>query len=317
MALTSERLQLPAELKEAIRSKKCVAFVGSGLSAGCYDSWPDLVNALCERCGSASRVHRDSHPDEFLDAAQDAKDANENEYYNLLWEHFGRPAVYASLLYDSLFALPFGCYLTLNFDPLLALKCRTAKIDCDTTPKAYPSLDRMVMARRSIHYLHGLIQEGSAPARGTIVLAREDFETAYSANSNLMNLLVPTLVQDPIVFVGCRLKEPPIKQVFSICKKHQQTRLSAMMELGQCPSKPPRRFILLPKPEVRTSQIDVDASQAEGTVSIEAYYGELGITPVWYASDGDHIALRRAFDDLAELPLIGPDHGWDGGDYGN
>ena len=45
MSLKIEHGQLPKEVKEVIfdEKKKCVAFIGSGLSNGYY-SWLDLVN---------------------------------------------------------------------------------------------------------------------------------------------------------------------------------------------------------------------------------------------------------------------------------
>ena len=321
MALASTQFQLPDELKDAILSENCVAFIGSGLSAGSYDSWPDLVNALCERCGSSAHVKRGSPSDALLDAAQAARDTNEGMYLSFLGEHFGRPARHAALLYDALLSLPFECYLTVNIDPLLALKARTAKIPCDVDViKAYPSLDRKAMRNRSIHYLHGLITEGSTPARGTIVLARGEFDAAYEDNSTVMNLLVPTLENDPVVFVGCRLREPVMSHVFSICKQHQQARLRAAVELGQPASNPPRRFILLPQPAVRESEDTVNPQQSRAAVEKavekeEAYYGEMDIKSVWYpASGGDHSELRVALERLAGLPEISPDYGWEGGE---
>ena len=174
-----------------ILSGQCLVFLGSGPSWGSYHPWPDLVNALCDRCGITRRITRDSPADELLNAAQDAKSADRNAYYRFLGEHFGRPVDSVPLLYDVLFSLPFECYLTINFDPMFALKARTARLPCSLPPRVYPSLDRRQMVDRSIHYLHGFIEVGATPAEGTIVLARDEFDEAY--DSNLMNLLYQLL----------------------------------------------------------------------------------------------------------------------------
>jgi hypothetical protein len=310
MASVPARFELPPELQDVILSQKCVVFIGSGPSHGCYDPWPDLVNHLCVRCGSPSRVTDGSTGDQFLDAAQDAKTADEMGYYSCLGEHFGRPADRTSLLYGLLLSLPFRCYLTVNIDPLLALGARTARIPCGRVI-AYPSLDRREMTNRSINYLHGLVNEGAPPAPGTIVLCRSEFDDAYRPNSNLMNLLVPTLENDPILFVGCRLKEPVMSQVFSICKQNQQVRLKVMAELGRPMSNPPPRFILLQEPDV--SGAVSPAQSASMVQKEEAYYREMDITPIWYpGARGDHSALRYAIETVAQLPSIVPDHGWGG-----
>lgn len=316
MIQPAQQLQMPQKLKDAILSKTCVAFIGSGLSAGCYASWHELINGLCEQCGTGSRVSQNSTEDALLDAAQDAKTSNSTVYFRFLGEHFGRPAERASLLYDIILSLPFECYLTVNLDPLLALKARTAQLPCDCTVRAYPSLDRKAMVNRSIHYLHGIINEQSTPTDGTIVLARKEFELAYGNSSNLMNLLMPTLENDPIVFLGCRLREPVMPQVFAICRQHQQARKRIAMESGRHPGSPPHRFIFLPRPQVE-SEVNEEVTKEQSHAIFlkeDAYYRDMDIEPVWYsASKEDHSELRLALERLAGLPDIRPNYGWQGG----
>ncbi len=319
MAWPAENLQIPERLKNLIVEKKCVLLIGSGLSAGSYDSWPDLINALCCKCGSQHRVTRDSPTAAFLDAAQDAKDTDELAYYSFLGEHFGRPAERASLLYDALLSLPFECYLTVNLDPLLALKARTAKLECSLPPHPYPSLYCKFAVNRTVHYLHGMIREGEIPARGPVVLARKEFKDAYRDGSNLMNFLVPTLENETMVFVGCRLKEPVMPEVFKICKEHQLERKRVAAEHGCTTSAPPARFILLPKPVVDDKDGKFNEEQSKTEMEEQdAYYRQMEIKPVWYVANGsDHSALRIAFEKLANLPDVTPHYGWNGGLNGN
>lgn len=319
MGWPSEELQIPDKLQNLILRNKCVLLVGSGLSAGSYDSWPDLINRLCEECGSSHRVSSDSPNDAFLDAAQDAKKSNEDTYYTYLGDHFGSPANHASLLYDALLSLPFECYLTVNFDPLLALKARTASLPCTLPAYAYPSLDRKHMNGRTIHYLHGIINEDEKPAKGTIVLAREEFDEAYGDNSALMNFLIPTFENEAMTFVGCRLREPVMRKVFDTCKEHQLTRQRVAANLGRPASTPPTRFILLPKPEVNDENEGFNAQQSKIEMDKqEAYYKDMEIDPVWYVAKGmDHSKLRLALERLAGLPDVKPEHGWNGGLNGN
>ena len=312
MTLSIENGLIPQEVREVIRSGQCRVFLGSGPSLSSYHSWPDLVNALCNRCGITPHVTRDSLPDELLNAAQDAKSADRNAYYKFLGEHFGRSVDSAPLLYDVLLSLPFACYLTVNFDPMFALRARTARLPCSLPVRAYPSLDRLQMGNRSIHYLHGIIAEDATPTEGTIVLARSEFDEAYGSNSSLMNLLVPTLENDPILFIGCGLREPAMQHVFAICKKHQQNRLRVMAELGNPPSKPPSRFIFLSRPKVINASGALDAQQSQDKMSEQqTYYSNFDIEPVWYDAHGNnHSALRLALEQLAELPDVRPHHGW-------
>jgi len=315
--LLIENGMIPQKLREVILSKKCFVFIGSGLSSGSYHSWLDLVNSICERCGITRRVTRDSPTDELLYAAQDAKVSNKDAYYRFLGEHFGRSVDKIPVLYDLVLSLPFACYLTFNYDPLLALKARLSNSQCVFPVKAYPSLDRRQMVPRSIHYLHGFIDVGTTPVEGTIVLARDEFAEAYSDNSNLMNLIVPTLENDPVLFIGCGLREPSMPKIFAICKEHQRKRQQIMAESGTPPSNPPARYILLPRPAV-TNEVDVsDVDQSQIEIDRQqAYYSSLEIEPVWYENRGnDYSSLRNALDQMAGLPAVAPDHGWQGGVY--
>ena len=106
-----------------------------------------------------------------------------------------------------------------------------------------------------------------------------------------------------------------MERVFTICKKHQDTRVKLAREREQGKSHPPKRFILLPKPKVKDALGEAREEQILRAIEEQqAYYKEFHITPVWYpASGGDHSALRYALEELADLPTIPPTHGWGGG----
>jgi len=309
-----EQFQMPQELRDVIRGGRCVAFIGSGLSVGSYPSWSDLVNGLCKACGSSCRVGDDSQPDEFLDAAQDAKSLDEIAYFKFLGEVFGPPADQVSLTYDAILSLPFDCYVTVNLDRLLALKSRRARPECAKDIHAYPALDRKT-PKRSIHYLHGFIRQGTTPVDGTIVLARTEFDEAYDDKGNLMNFLVPTLENDPIVFIGCRLREPVMPRVFAICKQHQQRRKELAAKLGGRNANPPKRFILLPRKRFHIDKGNAEEmEQSRLQLTEDAYYRDMDIEPVRYpVVGGDHWQLRLALERLADLRDIAPEYGWSGG----
>ncbi len=298
--------QIPPRLRETVLRQTCVAFIGSGISADSYPSWSDLVNKLCEYCGSDHCVRVGDPEEAYLDAAQDAKDSARDKYFSFLGETFGNSDRPASLTYDALLALPFESYLTVNFDPLLALKARTAHRPCAAEVCAYPSLDRRKMGNRSIHYLHGLINVGDIPIDGTIVLARDEFEAAYQDTSPLMDFLVPALENDPLIFLGCRLREPVMERVFRICKNRQRVRQDLAARNMQPTSCPPR-FIFLPRPEPTSDGKLALAESRDHQVREEAHYRNMNIEPVWYnAPSGNHSQLRHLLEDLAGLkrPIV-------------
>jgi hypothetical protein len=250
----------------------------------------------------------------LLDAAQEAKAADATAYHAFLGRHFGRPAEMLPSIYDALLALPFASYLTVNLDPTLAIKAR--RLPAPLPVHVYPTLDRRWMATRSVHHLHGLVQEGQVPVDGTIVLAKEEFNVAYRDGSSLMSMMLPTFENDPLVFVGCGLREPTMARVFGICKQQQQERLRLIAALGQHPSEPPPRFILLPTSNVIDEMGARGERSASDVLSQEQYYAGLGVQPVWYkVRGGDHSPLRIALEQLARLRPVVASHGWGGGVY--
>jgi len=318
MGWPSEILQIPQKLVDSIQSNKCTVFIGSGGSPKCYYEWHQLVDHLCIKCGSGLHVNKDSPPDKLINAAQDAKDKGGEQYYEVLHDHFGKPVNDSSLLFESLLSLPFDCYLTVNFDPSLALQARTAKIKCDQEVMAYPSLNPKEMRDRKICHLHGIITEEIRPKQGTIVLAKDEFDEAYADNSNLLNCLVSTLTNDPILFVGCGLREFVIEKVFNICKRNQNQRIKAMSGSGELNSLLPPRYVAVAKPEVLVDG-HFNLKQSCKQMKKEGKrYQDMGIEPLWYTASGDdHSALRKALDQQAKLPGISVNYGWKGGPNGN
>lgn len=315
MTLTIENGLIPQLLREVILEGQCTVFIGSGLSSAIYGPWYGVVNQVCDGCGVACRVSSASSPEELLDAAQEAKSADPTAYLESLGRHFGRSAETLPSVYDALLSLPFASYLTVNLDPTLAIKA--GRLTDPLRVYAYPTLDRRRMSKRSVHHLHGLISEGDVPKEGTIVLAREEFNEAYRDNSILMSLMVPTFANDPLVFVGCRLREPPMSRVFDICKKHQQERRRLIAESRQRRSEPPPRFILLPELNVIEADTRSGGERSETEMqSQEQYYAGLGVQPVWYKARGDdHSLLRRALEELAKLRPVVAGHGWEDGGH--
>ncbi len=319
MGRTRETLEMPQDLIAAVRSEKCVAFIGSGVSADSYPSWHELITELCERCGITRHVTRDTPADELQAAAQDAKTLDEEAYHAFLTDRFGSLPPTIPRLYDVLLELTFSSYLTTNFDRVLAYKSSLARRRCNERVYAYPSLDRKAMNSRSVHYLHGRITNGPGPVKHTIVLARDEFKAAYGSNSNLMNFLVETLVQDPLVFIGCTLREPQMKEVFRICRDNQLERQRANQGLGLPRGNSPKRFIFLPPTTIETRNGCDDALDSEVEQRREdEQYRSMGIEPVRYSAEGrDHSQLCLALDRLTRLSKREhdhgrADHGWEG-----
>lgn len=324
MGAPNDKLNLPVGLKRAIEKKRCVAFIGSGLSASAYGDWLPLIRGLCASCGIDAGEVKDAAAEQLIDMAEQAKRTNPAEYERYLAKHFGHTNNGAGdLLYGILLGLPFRSYLTTNFDPLLAMRASELRPDglkCNLPPNVHPRLDRAYIGNRSIYYLHGYIPEHRGPPI-SVVLARSEFNEAYSDNSSLVSFLMQTFEYDPICFFGCRLQEPMLRRLFEICSKSQQKHLALMQRLGEQPSKLPGRYIFLQKPAAGRPDPNSDAALRgdaatelrERIEAEEGFYSGLNIQVIWYDGVGnDHHALRDAFRSLCNLPDTGLHLGYEG-----
>lgn len=307
------RFRLPESLSEIILSGRCVAYLGSGLSStGLYHDWRTVINDLCKHCGIPRRVTKQSPAEDLLTAAQEAKDASLIGYREYLAGHFGRHVDRYSRLYQALLKLPFKCYLTSTFDPSLQLMWRTDGGVNANNVHVYRALNREHCAKRSVHYLHGLIEENMQPSQIDIVLAQGEFDSAYEPDSNLRQFLIPTFEEDPILFIGCRLEEPALLEVFEITKKHQLERRERMSELGLLEGSPPPRYILLDRQVVQLDDGTIDEIESERQEqSANAFYRNLDIDVCWYNRfQNGHGSLVEALETLAKLSKKSPEYGW-------
>ncbi len=302
------------KLSRYITPSRCVAFIGSGLSRGIYDSWVDLVKNLCDKCGvePEAPITKISKPMDLLKAAEAAREANERAYCEYLGQHFGRIHK-TNPLYDLLMRCQFKSYLTLNFDPLLAYESRKPEHNCNKVMK-YPDLDRENIGKKTIFYLHGLIDENETPNANSIVLTDSDFREAYGDNSSLLNFLIPTFVKDQILFIGCGLREYVFQEVFAICREQRD---DLRKRAG---GKVPPRIILLPKKDYRSAKADGSGInntelQREAENNEDQDYGKHDIQVLRYQKiDNEHTGLRKPFESLADLHDSKVVFGFNGGD---
>jgi hypothetical protein len=107
-----------------IRDRSCVPFIGSGLSAGLYPSWNDLIKTLCEECDVGNLGTEENLSSEDLLKKADEAKANDVVAYNRTLGELFTPSVHKREAYELLLRLKFRFYITTNFDPLLAEETR-------------------------------------------------------------------------------------------------------------------------------------------------------------------------------------------------
>jgi hypothetical protein len=284
------------DLKNLVRSGRCFAFIGSGLSIGVYPAWGELVLSLCNRCAVPVPDSADpSKVETLMDLADKAWANDATTYHRVLAETFGRLPTTTRRAYDLLMQLPFRGYITTNFDPLLADLCRRHPDRCQDV-RVYPGLEADFGASRAF-YLHGYVPPGAAPTDHRLVLGKSQFEHAYES-STLRSFLEQLLTFHPVVFIGASLGEPALHKVFDYCHSTRQE-----IEIHFSGKAKPR-YILLSK-LYRTVAGEGSEHDVEVESSEDERFSALDVRVVRYDNkDGEHSVIDDYLEDWADLPPV-------------
>ncbi|MCC7145223.1 MAG: SIR2 family protein [Phycisphaeraceae bacterium] len=281
-----------AVLTDLMTSSKCVLFIGSGLSWNNYGKWHEIVNTVRASCGLPEQLPESATANQLLDGAQEARNKDYSAYLQSLGRWFGTVRG-DNHLYTELLRIPsIKAYVTLNLDPLLAIRARQPEHKCEIF--SYPDLGTPERGRIPVYYLHGLIDEEPTPATDKIIFSRSEYDLAYPNNgkgeSPVTRLLKGFLEHENICFIGCGLREPAWPQLSAEC---------AALRKQFHADKSKQRIILLPKPHKLQCEDDRnlahDKSSADAQWSDnEAYYQQLGLIVVPYdPEDNYHNGLRK------------------------
>jgi len=231
------------ELTECIREGRCVAFIGAGISKPIYPSWEELIDELCDACGcpKLSETER-MNPERLRKKADECKLTNPRKYKETLWRIFSGKKTQTRKAYNFLTMLPFASYVTTNFDTLL----RDASGEDIDGVYCYPDLPSHKLSKRSIFYIHGIIEKDGKCRVDSLVLGEESFQKAYSNDSLLPSFLKNLFTYYPVVFLGFSLRDPSIQSVLQSANKiRREIANDKNLSLDNLP----KRYILLPKAE--------------------------------------------------------------------
>lgn len=309
MSSNSINFDIPDKVVSLLRSGRCVAYLGSGLSREIFPSWPCLINDLCSVCDIDRRVSKTAEPEELLDAAQAALDKDNKKYYKRIKEIFEKTQP-TNPLYGLLWRINFKSYITSNYDRLLIDFANLAWKQGNMIMK-YPGFDRQYIRDKIIYHIHGLVENGVLPDGNSIVLSKSEFAKAYGECGPVKTFLLETFKFDPICFIGCQLKEPAFKEVFNICKVHQEM----IRDVGG--GSIPDRYIFLPRNEISVSS-ETNTNTSATTESIledqDEYYSEFNIKVVRYDPiNKSHIGLYKQFKIIADIPELPVTFGFSNG----
>jgi len=287
-----------AELTEHVRTGKTVAFIGSGLSIGEYINWSDLTDQLCAACGI--QLDDNSGDVDFLKIAGQAKKQSPENYNKVLSDEFGKQGVHIPPGYLYLIECPFLSFITINYDPLLSEVSRFKNLGL------YDFKDGLEYSRirdKAIFYIHGYVGRGDQVANDDLILAEEDFENNYEdIGAIIPSFLTQLFTHKPVVFIGCGLQEPALRNTLRLCSAIKR-RIESRAE-----NRGPTHFILLPTLYTRRGEENKPARDKDKEKEENAKYEEDGVRVIRYVreSPDDFRPVEEILEYWSEAPKVKP-----------
>lgn len=205
-------VEVPEELIDSVRARKCILFVGSGLStlAG-YPSWPQLIERLVARARRSPNARLEGLETmelrkDYLMLAEFARTTlGAWDYTQLLKRELGRP-VAPSPVHRLIAGTDYRGIITTNYDRLLEhtiAEVRHSLPVIFTTNGIEVMGDALFNPDLFIYKLHGDI---TSPA--SIVLSERDYDRMILRNPHVRSFLFGAVLNHTLLFVGYSLSDP-------------------------------------------------------------------------------------------------------------
>jgi hypothetical protein len=210
--------KLPGLLVRYIQQKRCVAFVGAGLSAGAgLPAWgPLLLKGIDELV--VSLPESEAHQEELrglvkrgklLEVADFCKEKLGAAYHQFLTDQVRGDQVRLPRTHDVLMRLPFSAWVTTNYDKLLERAYSEVKggFPKTLTHKDTEALGRLLFdGGQFILKAHGDIDRPE-----TVVLTSRDYSEIIHANPSFNEVFSGLLLTKALLFVGYSLSDPDFR----------------------------------------------------------------------------------------------------------
>ena len=278
-AIAKTKAQLPERLISAAKSRRCILFVGSGLSAMAgYPTWAKLVEKLVEAAKkipySRTRgIEEFEQQKDYFTLADFARSTlGVSQYTALLTQLLGNP-VRPTRAHELIAKTDYRGLITTNYDRILETTLTQVR---QWTPNTFAadSVSSLATALYNpeffIFKLHGDI--GSAES---IVLTSRDYDRLILRSPHARSFLQAVFLNYTLLFVGYSLRDPDFQLILR--------ELTLMFE-----NYIPVHYALIP-------------NAAEFTV--EHLLARMNIQTIPYSPDNDH---REAVEILERLQTEAP-----------
>lgn len=275
-------IEWPTDLVSDIARRRCVLFLGSGVSKSSVNAkgerpkdWKEYLNTLSQK--PADSKHRDAvkqciNDSDLLTACELAKKFLHADVFNgeLLAEYSDK-AFLPSTVHDDIIRLDSRFVLTTNFDKLYENRANhvqqsTVRVTCYYDAHAVDVLRR---PQRCVLKVHGTIDSPSMT-----IFTRSDYARARANYGSFYGLVEALFLTHTFVFLGASMRDPDIQLLL----EDQAYRFE-----GARP-----HFLVTAKDAARQAMQDVLAEN-------------MNLRPLFYDPADNHAELAASLKILADL----------------
>jgi DNA segregation ATPase FtsK/SpoIIIE-like protein len=213
-------IQWPKSLVREIARKRCIIFLGSGVSATATTqqgtspkTWEEFLQSakdLISDPEEKNEVEKAINEKNYLLALQAIRDFSDRADYNqLLQENFNNPAFQASGVHKAIHSLDPRIIVTTNFDKIYESYCSYVTENgagYNTISYDQNSLgDEIRSDCRVIIKAHGSIDNKSK-----MIFTRSEYHIAKREHWRFYEILRSLFITNTCLFIGCSLDDPDI-----------------------------------------------------------------------------------------------------------
>lgn len=216
----------PENLIEEIAYRRCILFLGAGISATAVDShgshpktWKELINSLLDECKDSlssknlSYIKKMIKKENFLFALQAIFDYSDTgKLAHLLRKEFQQTSFKYSDVHKIIRELDSKIVITTNFDKLIDDVCCACSSDCSERYYSffdYRDTSAIINNIRSstnvIIKAHGKIDDCDK-----LIFSAKQYHKAQSDYSDFYQLLTALFLTHTVLFLGYSLQDPDI-----------------------------------------------------------------------------------------------------------
>ncbi len=211
----------PTSLVREIAARRCVFFLGAGVSASASDpvdptkrpkTWPEFLT------DATNLIHKPTHrkvitklikEKKFLLALQAISDeADSADYQHLLNRNFNDPSFAASDLHRCILDLDSRIVITSNFDKIYDQFCTTGAGSGAFKVITYDADDLVDEIRSDVRLI--IKAHGSIDYISKMIFTRGEYHRAKAAFPQFYDVLKAIFLTHTAIFIGCSMEDPDV-----------------------------------------------------------------------------------------------------------